>query len=327
MRKLFKKLTFSLMLCFLSTTLYPQELVVEMLSGNLDDAEKLAKAYLEPFGKSFGTSLNNGWYTTAKPHKLFGFDFTIMAAMAVPPSGDKTFDVSKLNLSYWELQDPANKLTPSVTGDKKDGVVLTDKEYNTATLTLPQGENLDFIPAPIIQLGFGLPLHTEVVGRFFPKIDIEDLGDFSLWGIGIKNEFKEFIPGFKLLPIDVSLFFGYTEFKSSFDISGGNNQTLEFKSKGYTSKLLISKSLTVLTVYAGVGYSESSTDVSLKGNYVVNIAGVDQPINDPLKLDFSNDGFNTNVGLRLKLTVIAFHFDYSFGKYAIYNAGVGINFR
>ncbi len=304
----------------ISSVTYSQEDAVKMLSGNLDDAKLLTKAYLEPFGKSFGTSLNNGWYNTAKPHKLFGFDITFTAAITVPPSGEKTFDVSKLNLQYWTVKSGSDSNSPTVTGDKKDGTIL---ENGGNELTLPQGANLKFVPAPIIQFGIGLPFHTEVMGRFFPKVDINGVGKFSLWGVGIKNEFKEFIPGFKLVPIDVSILLGYTKFKSSFDLSG--DQTLDFNASGFTSKLLLSKSIPVLTVYAGVGYNKSTTEVAFKGTYDIPNVGVG--IKDPLDLDFTNSGFNANIGLRIKLSVIAFHFDYALGKYSVFNAGVGINFR
>ncbi|MGE0076536.1 MAG: DUF6588 family protein [Bacteroidales bacterium] len=321
MRRFSKILTVVVGFSLFSITLYSQEDVVQVLSGNLDDAKVLAKAYLEPFGKSFGTSLNNGWYNSAKPHKLFGFDLTFTAAITVPPSGDRTFDVSKLNLNYWTVQNGSDPNSPTVTGEKKSGTVLT----HTATgdnLTLPQGANLKFLPAPIVQVGLGLPFHTEVMGRFFPKVDINGVGNFSLWGVGIKNEFKEFIPGFKRLPIDVSILLGYTKFESSFDISDG--QKLEFNATGFTSKLLISKSIPVLTVYAGVGYNKSTTDVALKGTYNIDNVGT---IENPLDLSFTNSGVNANIGLRIKLALIAFHFDYALGKYAVYNAGVGINFR
>ncbi len=305
----------------ISGVTYSQEDAVKMLSGNLDDAKLLTKAYLEPFGKSFGTSLNNGWYNTAKPHKLFGFDITFTAAITLTPSSSKTFDVSRLNLNYWDLKYADRNLSPTVAGKKSGATVLENSLGDT--LQLPSGANLGFIPAPIVQVGIGLPFHTEVMGRFFPKVDINGVGKFSLWGVGIKNEFKEFIPGFKLVPIDVSIMLGYTKFKSSFDLSG--DQTLDFNASGFTSKLLISKSIPVLTVYAGVGYNKSTTEVAFKGTYDIPNVGVG--IKDPLDLDFTNSGFNANIGLRIKLSVIAFHFDYALGKYSVFNAGVGINFR
>lgn len=323
MKKLPGILLIALAFCLVSPVLYSQEDVVKMLSGNLNDAEKLSKAYLEPFGKSLGTSLNNGWYNSAKPHKLFGFDITFTAAITLPPSGDRKFDVSKLNLEYWELQDPNDNMAPSVTGEKTGAPRLVDQATgSSAFIDLPQGANLRFIPAPIVQVGVGLPFHTEIMGRFFPKVDISGVGNFSLWGVGIKNEFKEFIPVFKRLPIDVSILLGYTKLKSSFDIK--SNQTLDFEATGFTGKLLISKSIPVLTVYAGVGYNKSNTDVALKGTYVIPNVGT---MENPLDLSFSNGGVNANIGLRIKLALLAFHFDYALGKYSILNAGVGINFR
>jgi len=325
--KIVKKLSILFALFFVfSVAAKAQGDVTDLLSGNLKDANTLAKAYLEPFGKGFGTSLNSGWYTTAKPHKLFGFDLTFSVAASMVPSGDKKFDVSKLNLSYWELQDPTKKMSPTVAGSKVDGTILTPKLGVGANLTLPQGAGLSFVPAPMIQAGIGLPFNTEVDFRYLPTLNVSD-GKFGLWGFGIKNEFKEFIPVFKAMPFNVSIFYGYTNFKSSFDAKqSGNensNQKLEFNAKGYTTKLLISKSIPVLTVYAGFGYSKSTTNVDLKGDYTLNSL----PVKDPISLDFVNKGMTANIGLRIKLAVIAFNFDYTLGDYKIYNAGFGINFR
>lgn len=330
--KITKQLILSFaLLIFLSISSKAQENITQLLSGSLQDATTLSKAYLEPFGKGFGSSLNSGWYNSAKPHKLGGFDITFTIATSIPPSSAKTFDVSKLNLNYWQLQTPAANMSPTVTGNKTGGPILVPKSAPTSgvQMALPQGAGLKFIPAPIIQVGIGLPFHTELDGRILPEIDIPDVGKFSLWGFGIKNEFKELIPGFKLLPFNVSALFGYTKFKSSFDINAAQPtpskpQKLDFNASGYTAKILVSKSIPVLTVYAGVGYNKSKTDVALKGEYTVTNVGT---FTDPISLDFTNSGMNANIGLRIKLTVIAFHFDYTVGKYKLYNAGVGINFR
>ena len=181
----------------------------------------------------------------------------------------------------------------------------------------------------MIQVGIGLPFNTELDARILPKIDIPTVGQFSLMGFGIKNEFKEFIPVLKAMPFNLSAFFGYTKFTSSFDISasqtGNSTQKLNFNATGYTAKLLISKSIPVLTVYAGFGYNSSKTDVLLKGNY--SIPGVGLDIKDPISLDFANKGMSANIGLRIKLAILAFNFDYTLGTYKLYNAGVGINFR
>jgi hypothetical protein len=189
---------------------------------------------------------------------------------------------------------------------------------------MPKGANLKFVPAPAIQLGVGLPLHTELVGRFFPKVNIGDYGQFSLWGVGIKNEFKEFIPGFKLLPVNISLLVGYTSFESTIAIDDSKKQDIVFNATALTGKLLISKSIPVLTVYAASGTTSRKPMLSLGELRYTQCGYCD---NRPVAFEIDNKGMNANLGLRIKLALIAFHFDYSFGKYAVYNAGVGINFR
>jgi hypothetical protein len=42
-----------------------------------DDAEKLLGAYIDPAMTGLIYGMNNGWYHTAKVHKLFGFDISI----------------------------------------------------------------------------------------------------------------------------------------------------------------------------------------------------------------------------------------------------------
>jgi hypothetical protein len=303
---------------------FSQEDVVDFLSGSLYDANKLSKAYLEPFGKSLGMSLNSGWYNSANPHGLLGFDITFTMPITIPVSSDKTFNINDLNLEYWEVKTGSSSTTPTVVGGKSSSTVLTDKLSGTAELNVPGGANLQFIPAPIIQVAKGLPFNTEIVGRYFPKVNISGVGNFGLWGIGIKNEFKEYIPFFKRLPFSMSVFVGYTQFTSTFDINKAQKQKLEFKSSGYTARLLVSKSIPVLTVYGGLGYNHSKTDISVLGTYNTADLGT---LTDPISLNFANNGFAANLGLRLKLAILAFHFDYSLGEYGIFNAGVGINFR
>ncbi|HRX31263.1 MAG TPA: hypothetical protein P5349_05185 [Tenuifilaceae bacterium] len=324
MKKLFPiVLTSVLLVSVFLPNAYGQTEVEQLLTGNVNDASVLAKAYLDPLAESFGTSLNNGWYNSAKPHKLVGFDITFTIPVTLTPSSTRKFDVSKMNLEYWELKDNSQYMSPTVTGEKSGGISLVDKATGSNELQLPQGANLQFVPAPIVQVGVGLPFHTEIIGRFFPKVEVSDIGNFSMWGIGIKNEFKEFIPVFKALPFSMSVLLGYSNFSSSFDINSSQHKELTFKANGFTGKLLISKSIPVLTVYAGVGFNKSKTNVDVKGTY--DFSGVS--VTDPISLEFKNNGVNANIGLRIKLAVLAFHFDYAFGKYSVANAGVGINFR
>ena len=43
--------------------------------------------------------MNNGWYHTAKAHKLFGFDISIGLNASIVPSKDEIFTFASLGLS------------------------------------------------------------------------------------------------------------------------------------------------------------------------------------------------------------------------------------
>jgi hypothetical protein len=58
-------------LVFFSISLKSQVLV-----DNVNDAKSFLQAYLNPLGNGLGAITNNGWYNTARPHKLLGFDAT-----------------------------------------------------------------------------------------------------------------------------------------------------------------------------------------------------------------------------------------------------------
>ena len=51
-----------------------------------EDAKSLIEAYISPLGNGLGAALNNGWYNTAKPHNLGGFDITITANIVMIPT-------------------------------------------------------------------------------------------------------------------------------------------------------------------------------------------------------------------------------------------------
>ena len=57
-----------------------------------DDASTLLQNYLSPSMKGLMSSMNGGWYSTAKTHKKLGFDITFGLNAAFTPSKDKVFE-------------------------------------------------------------------------------------------------------------------------------------------------------------------------------------------------------------------------------------------
>ena len=89
-----KKLLFTLLAGLFGITSYGQTPnFISFFSNDLEQGEKMIKAYFTPMAESFGAGLNNGWYNTAKPHSLGGFDLTFTLNTVIIPNSAKTFNI------------------------------------------------------------------------------------------------------------------------------------------------------------------------------------------------------------------------------------------
>jgi hypothetical protein len=323
--------------------------------SQVDDVEFLRSIPVD----AFGAGLNGSWYNTAKPHKFGGFDITSSVNVGIVPSSAENFDLSSIGLSS-SLTGTGK--TPTIAGPSTDGPLMSYKVNNVtlASFNAPKGLAWKYIPVPALQVGIGLPLGTELKGRFIPKIESKG-GDISLWGIGIMHSLTQYLPGSKLLPLDVSLFAGYTELKGTVPLSlepdplvpqgytsfnpatAFSDQKLNITVQALNISAITSLNLHVLTIYGGLGYSKTRTAMDLSGNFPTpvlvtpalpalpfaqyNDSGVKNGT-DFTNMDIRNfSGIRANIGLRLKLAFITIHADYTRAQYNVLSAGLGISFK
>jgi len=341
-RRLIAFVTFA---CLISTQVRAQEDVDQFLRENISDAEKLMGAYISPFMNSLTSGLNQGWCNTAKPHKIAGFDLTItLNAMAIPQN-ELFYDVSKLNLENIELDptspdySPDAHNAPTIFGPEREPVFrITEGEDMGQTFPGPGGIDLknnlgkNLLPVPVAHFAFGLPKGTELKFRFVPKIDLAEESQFNLFGIGVMHDVKQWIPGIKSLPFDLSAFAGYTKLKLATAIPDDEyrqNASGEMHVNAATVQGIISKKISVLTVYGGLGYNLAKSKLALLGSFDINQDDdfADFKEQDPVKLDFSASGPRMTAGFRLKLAVITIHADYTMQKYNSLSIGFGVNVR
>jgi hypothetical protein len=331
----------------------------KFFAGGQADAEKLFQGYMGPYFNAFGASLTGGWYNTAKPHKLGGFDLTATINTAIVPTSDRTLNIEELNLESLKLAPGAESNTPSIAGDNNVGSQLN---YNlnamlpeTKALDMPKGTGFPYIPTPMLQLGLGLIKDTEVMGRYMPTFKS---GDFKIgmWGWGLKHGLKQWIPFIKKVPVlNLTLQYGFTKLNANVGLNvaptdinaldatsnvSWENQKMEIITKSHTGNLLISADLPIVCFYGGIGFATSKTELGLKGNYpvadftsapVLEVTDASY-IPDGLNFEFSNaDGTKTkpryNVGVRFKFAIVTLHFDYTYANYSMATAGLGFSFR
>jgi len=321
-----------------ATVARAQGSVQDAIKGSVSDANTLVNGYVSPALTAIGYGLNQGWYNTAKPHKVLGIDVTATINFMKIPTSAATYyiDNSKLN-TIERLTGPGgnpqsgnvptifgSNIAPSY-GYKPNGTPGFSGAPGTDLSGVPVIQNS--LPIPMAQLGLGLPKGFELKFRYVPTINFGNNqgSNFNLFGVGLMHDVKRYIPGIKLLPFDLSGFVGYTKMtlNAAFD-SNHPDQIGTLSSSATTIQGVISKKLAVLTAYAGLGYNFAKTKISVTGNYDLG-NGTYVPVQ--LGASANSTGPRMTAGLRLKLAIFTFHGEYTLQKYSALTLGFGLSIR
>ncbi len=334
-----KKYLFIYLLSILSISAFAQGDLNDLLKGSVADANRLIEGYSSPMLKSFGYGLNQGWYNTAKPHKSFGVDLTVSVSAVYIPNSDLFYTVKNSELKNIQLESIGGTAITNGTGSvptvfgpeikPRYGIPSTNSSVDApGGIDLKKSIGVQAIPIPIAHLGIGLPKGFDLKVRFVPTLNLGSDTKFNLFGVGVMHDLKQYMPGVKSLPFDLSAFVGYTKMKLdvSLDPTLHPDQKAIFESSATTIQGLISKKISVLTFYGGIGYNIANNKLAMKGNYDLDQDGKTD-ITDPINIKAESNGLRTTAGLRLKLAVFTFHGDYTIQKYNTLTVGFGINVR
>lgn len=332
----------------------------DLFEGGKDDAQLLFQEYLKPFASGFGAGINSGWVDRASTHGILGFHVKLNVSAALVPEVDRSFNVNDLGLNVLQVLEQGPE-TPTFSGSSSGAARLGYSQHGLelANFNMPPGTGFNYIVTPMIQAGLGLPKDTDVMVRFIPPMDILDYGEIYLYGLGVKHEINQWIPGGAFLPLTFSVMAGYTAFGTSaklnarpVDFNPGNDvdpdglggpasstwddQEISFSTNAFTMNLIIGKSIPIISVYGGVGFETSSTGVKVDGNFPYFTPLLQDgeykrrlnALNDPVDLSF--DGANTMramAGIRISLPLITVNVDYTLAEYSMLTAGFGISLR
>ena len=375
MKKKILTMTVAIIACFSFTQVKAQTDVALLMRGGVTDANTLLNAYMSPLMKSFGAGLNAGWFQTAKPHGIGGFDVTISINPIMAPTSAQSFDVNNIGLKTLKLTNPApTNIAPTIFGTSDASKIPSVEMHSTIPdaanpgqtkdtamgFKLPPGLGVPYFAVPTAQVSVGVGFGTEVSIRYLPTMAAGDV-KIGMFGFAVKHDIKQWIPGIKLMPFDLSAMFAYISMNATMNFGNNslkpdtganiynaptlpafNNQKIEFDAKAWTVNVLVSKKLGPLTPYLGLGYQYSSVSFGLKGDYpltvpntVANATNSSDPsykkamvvtsYSNPINITGTNSGLRTTLGIRLKLLILTIHGDYTFAAYNTASVGVGLN--
>jgi hypothetical protein len=321
--------------------------LINFLDAGRSDASKLMSAYLNPMVEGLSYSFNGGWYHTAKAHNSLGFDFGVSVNAVFVPKSKNYFTPSSLGLQNTTLISPTSGKAPTVMGPSDPTTYQTSADINgdgtiDQIVTIDGPEGVDFkenfkvsgVVAPTAQLGIGIYKNTDLKIRWMPEVKASD-SRVRLFGIGVLHDIKQHIPGIKTLPFDLSVLVAFTNIKGSTITSlpefpkpsnDQRQQLMDYSMKAWLFQALISKKISVVTFYGGIGYNTIKTNADLRGSYVI-VSNPEIALKDPLSLGFKNKSFKVTAGVRFKFGPIYLNGDYSLQEYNTLSVGLGVAFR
>lgn len=319
-----------------------------------DDASKLTENYINPVMKGLMYSMNGGWYTTAKTHKKFGFDITIEANASFVPKADEFFQFIPSQYSYSTLPNGETSLPTVMSSDETETTVdvrvpIDGNSFKVASFQMPGGIGGDVpgnaVPAPMVQVGLGLPFQTDIKVRYVPKLNFDDEIEANLIGIGLQHDLMQYFGPLDKLPLSVSVLVAFTKMDVSYQILDEDpadeiniaNGEAEFKMNTWTAQAVGSLDFKIITLYAGLGYNNGSSSVKIKGDYDLTydvedsngntVGSVSESISDPVNLNFDANGVRTTLGARINIGFFKIFGDYTLQKYNTLSAGIAFSFR
>lgn len=302
------------------------------------DSNKLIGAYVSPLVEGLSYGLNGGWYHTAKAHKTLGIDLGVSVNAVFVPNNKLTFDPTALKLETIHTVQPGARASTFIGPSGKTAYAFNSNP--SATFNGPEGIDLkgnigmNVVPAPTAQLGIGIWKNTDIKFRYMPEIEVSET-KIKMIGFGVLHDIKQHIRSIKLLPFDLSVVAAFTRFNGVTGLEGTfakpandqRRQEMTYQMNAWLFQALISKKLSVITFYGGLGYNTIKTNVDLLGSYVIVDGDPSSAIKDPFFVKYKNSSFRATAGFRLKLGPIYLNTDYSLQEYSTLSVGLGLTVR
>ncbi|MBX2946403.1 MAG: hypothetical protein KF725_11260 [Cyclobacteriaceae bacterium] len=337
---------------FITSALCAQDKLTRYFPAGLTDGQVLIDNYLRPLGEDICILPNNGWYTTAKTHKKWGFDLNITVNSVFVSNEKKYFDLPQLSngLTYQGSTTGNTTQIPTfyadegewplyrIEGGANNGVVFQGAEGSEPGAAY----FIDAFFLPNIQMGLGLGFlkNTDLRVRFTPRTPISSV-EVGSWGIGIMHDIRQHLKVVDENLFFLSVFVGYTKYSIDVDLSGGfdgTDQVGAISTSGFTGQILIGKDFKIISFYGAAGYETGKTSVDINGTYTVDsyfnstgdFATLPQSfiLSNPYSFNYNKSGMRFTAGTRLKLGPITFNGDYSFvGDRRVLTLGFGFTVK
>lgn len=317
-------------------------------------SQKAASSYVQPIISAFGSNLNSGWFDRVPSASFLGLDIELkfvgsgsfFSDDAKRFTAEGTFrftnaqvddilassGISTSNPLYSDIKNEmlgtdfnVNLSGPTIVGSDQEHLVIefpgaTIKGQTIASTTIDVNEvkgllnDMPILPMGAIQLGVGTVYGTKAYLRWFPSMDIPDVGQFSFIGFGGMHNPGVWFPN--PLPIDFAIGF-FTQKLTVGDI---------FESNATQFGIFASKTFGIgVSVTPYVGLTSESATTTVKYDYTFDTPSGTSTQTIQFDLEGEN-GTGITLGAAFNLIFINFAVDYKMANTNTATASLSFGF-
>ena len=316
------------------------------------DADKYLMHYSQPFFEGMIFNSSDGWVHTAKAMEVKSLALDINTDYAFIPEAYQTFRFDPAEYQTIDLVDEDGHVIssamdmPTIFGPDTDLSIRvradgnTPGTYDEMTISALPGFKSDFekmlsflplgMPGISLQVRAGLPLHSEVMVRYFPLTNYAG-AKAEVLGLGLKHELGQYFGwegNFHLAAYGVytSTHIGYSpdtlDFRGIFDLNimtAGAVASQDYKIVSFYGGLSYIRGWNKLQVLGSKTYTYDITDSH--GNVITQQS---ETLNDPLHLRFAVNEYKAFAGVKFNFWILHIFVQYNFQKYPGLNAGLSL---
>lgn len=325
------------------------------IKAGKDDAVKIISAYLLPVERAlcFNGANNNMFLLKSSKTSDFRFGLGFNLTTSFINADDYTYDVNKLNLEEFEVQDPNNTIAQTFAGNENTIILETKDKYRIPSsiypfyeqkpilsLNSPKGKDKTNIPFPVLNL-FVEKQGSLIDIKILPplKIPAYSLKVFNI-GVNVQHNLEtslKFISEFSF-DLYISGAYNYNKITYYLDVkpnensltfspTGDNgpydNQEFQIHSRSIPLRLIIVKQISNFSFLFGGGYNITNSKDMMLGKYPVyssdpsnNFQIIVDDIEDPFQYtnQFNKFSFDAGVNYHVNHFFSSLKYTYSYYK-------------
>jgi hypothetical protein len=342
---------FRILLILISVLHLPIVLHGQTTEAASADATLLMREYFKPMIKGSGMAMSRGWLNTAEVNKPFQFQFLVTPMVLNVSSEDLLYRTDDLGLEHtiqtngntaptffgpsgeanrptYEFTDPGNGEITQFTGP--EGVDLIQQSEDFIGISKP------LFPFPVLNFAVSLPLNSSVALRWFPKVKISEDTDVQLWGIGINHELSSYFFREESVPVNISIFAGYSSLKFDTDLRTDDitvdNEVVTTDGRGtvrvhsLTFQSVLSKDVGWFTFFGGPGVVMVVSNSEISGRFNYRSGDEIKEVVDPINYSLNSSSMQFALGAKVKLAFVTLHTAFTFQEYNTLEFGLGFEF-